>query len=308
MAPCPQSFSNSYTLNTEAPPFHDGSNEVGVCIADYATLTPANTVCESRTVFVDALCPASPRAGGAKVTAGFGNGKSHRILVRGKRALIRGKVLDGSNNGVAGAQVCVEGHMLLTGRPFRLLGTPTTNEAGGWSFKLNRGASRELLIAYRANGQQVETTLLLHMRARPTLRASKLVTRDQKKVVFSGQVPGPACAERVVILKGSVPGARRSFLVRRARTDGLCHYRMFYRFSPIGAPTRFVFNALVPQQAGYPYLRGRSKPRFVKVRPCGVACERRAHKHHKKHKHHHKRRHHKQAQRQSLMATSAERR
>ncbi len=288
MAPCPQSFSNTYTLNTEAPPFHDGSNEIGVCVTDYATLTPANTVCESRTVFVDALCPASPRAGGAKVTAGFGNGKSNRILVWGKRSLIRGKVLDGSNNGVAGAQVCVEGHMLLNGRPFRLLGTPTTNEAGGWSFKLNRGASRELLIAYRANGQQVETTLLLHMRSRPTLRASKLVTRDQKKVVFSGQIPGPACAERVVVLKGSVPGARRSFLVRRARTDGLCHYRMFYRFSPVGAPTRFVFNALVPQQADYPYLRGRSKPRFVKVRPCGVACEKRAHKHkhHKRHHHH----------------------
>lgn len=281
LAPCPQSFSNTYALNTEAPPFRDGSNTITVCVTDYATLTPANTVCDTRTVFVDALCPASSRSGGTKVTAGFGNGKGHRVLVWGKRALIRGKVLDGSNNGVSGAQVCVEGHMLLSGRGFRLLGTPTTNEAGGWSFKLNRGASRELLIAYRTNGQQAETTLVLHVRARPTLQSNKRVTRAQKKVVFSGRIPGPACAERVVILKGSVPGARRSFLVRRARTDGLCHYRMFYRFSPVAVPTEFVFNALVPQQAGYPYLRGRSKPRFVKVRPCGVACKR----HHHRHKH-----------------------
>lgn len=308
MAPCPQSFSNTYTLNTEAPPFRDGENSVTVCVADYATLTPANSVCDTRTVFVDALCPASPRAGGAKVTAGFGNGKTHRVLVWGKRALIRGKVLDGGGNPVAGAQVCVEGHMLLGGRPLRLLGTPTTNEAGGWSFKLNRGASRELVIAYRASGQQVETSLLLHIRSRPTLRVNKLVTRDQKKVVFSGQIPGPACAERVVILKGSVPGARRSFLVRRARTDGLCHYRMFYRFSPVGGPTKFVFNALVPQQAGYPYLRGKSKPRFVKVRPCGVACKVHKHKHHKKHKHKHHKRHHKHKQSTSTRQLSSTRR
>jgi hypothetical protein len=294
MAPCPPTFSKTYTLNTEAAPFKDGVNTVSVCAADYATAGTPNTVCENREITVDALCPASPRSGGAAVTAGFGNGKANRVLPYGKKALLRGRVLDGAGNGVEGAQVCVEGHMLLSGRTFRLLGTPTTNQAGGWEFKLNRGASRELLVAYRANGQQVETThLLLHVRAHAALHVNKLVTRDQKRVVFSGSIPGPSASERVVILKGSVPGARRSFLVRRARTDALGNYRMFYRFSPVGAPTKFVFRTLVPQQSGYPYIQGRSPRHFVKVRPCGRACEKRHHHH--KHKHHHHKQHsHKQ--------------
>jgi hypothetical protein len=295
LQPCPLTFAKTYTLNTEAPPFVDGANTVSVCVSDYATDGHPNTVCDSRSVFVDALCPASPRTGGTNVTAGFGNGKSHRVLLYGKKALIRGRVLDDQKNGIEGAQVCVEGHMMLGGRPFRLLGTPVTNQAGGWSFKLNKGASRELLIAYRANGQQVETSLTLHVRARATLHVSKQVTRDHKKIVFTGKIPGPACAERVIILKGSVPGARRSFLVRRARTDGLCGFRMFYRFSPVRVPTKFVFVALVPQQAGYPYIRGRSHPRFIKVRPCGKACKhKRHHKHKQRKQKHHKRHHHAQ--------------
>src|SRR5436305_11380891 len=296
LAPCPPSFSKTYTLNTEAAPLKDGANTVSVCVADYATEGTPKTACESRDITVDALCPASPRSGGAKVTAGFGNGKANRVLPYGKQALLRGRVLDGSGNGVDGAQVCIEGHMLVDGRAFRLLGTATANQAGGWAFKLHRGASREILVAYRANGQQVETThLLLHVRAHATLHVNKLVTRDQKRVVFSGSIPGPSASERVVILKGSVPGARRSFLVRRARTDALGNYRMFYRFSPVGAPTKFVFRTLVPQQSGYPYIQGRSPRHFVKVRPCGRACEKRHHhKHRHKHHHHqHRHQHHK---------------
>lgn len=37
-------------------------------------------------------------------------------------------------------------------------------------------------------------------------------------------------------------------LVRRAKTDALCHYRAAYAFSPVPRTTRFVFNAVVPEQ------------------------------------------------------------
>jgi hypothetical protein len=292
MAPCPGTFSKTYTLNTEAPPFQDGANSVTVCVADYATSGAANTVCETRTVTVDALCPASPRSGGASVTAGFGNGKTKRVLLYGKKALIRGRVLDNGGNGVEGAQVCILGHMALEGQPFRLLATATTNANGGWSHKLNKGASRELTIAYRAGGLQVETGLQLFVKARATLHVSKRVTHALKKIVFSGSIHGPNCAERVVVLKGSVPGAHRSFPVRQGHTDALCNYRMPYVFAQTNGPVLYVFDTVVPQQNGYPYLRGRSALRFIKVRRCGGECmQGRSHKKHHHKKHHHKRHH-----------------
>lgn len=268
MSPCPATFFLSYSLNTEDAPFVDGANTVSVCVADFATEGTANSVCATREVLVDALCPASPVAGGARVTAGFGNGQTTRVLLFGKKSLIRGRVLDAAGNGVAGAQVCIEGHTALPGRQPHLIGTAVTNANGGWSWKLNKGASRELLIAYRANGEQIETPLGLHVRARARLHISKKITRAYKRVTFTGTIPGPLCAERQVILKGSVPGARRFFLVRHARTGPLCNYRMRYRFTNPAAPTKFVFSTLVPQQAGYPYLRGRSRTEFIRVRPC----------------------------------------
>jgi hypothetical protein len=69
-----------------------------------------------------------------------------------------------------------------------------------------------------------------------------------------------------VVVRGTVPGAKRKFLVRRAKTDPLCHYRVAYAFTPVPVPTRFVFSAVVPEQNGYPYVRGHSVVRYIRVR------------------------------------------
>jgi hypothetical protein len=104
------------------------------------------------------------------------------------------------------------------------------------------------------------------MRTRVTLHLSRHRTRVHKRIYFSGEIAGPNCALRVVVMRGTVPGAKRRFLVRRAKTDALCHYRAAYAFSPVPRTTRFVFNAVVPEQNGYPYVRGHSVPRYIRVR------------------------------------------
>jgi hypothetical protein len=202
-----------------------------------------------------------------KVTAGFGNGKPNRTLPFGRRALIRGRVHNANGEGVPGAQVCVQGHTTLQGRTYRLLATPTTNDNGGWTWKVNRGASRAFRIGYRAGSNQVTTELNLHVRAHATLKVSREVTRVHRPVYFSGHIPGPARCKRVVVLRGTVPGARRSFLVRRARTNCLGQYKTKYAFSPVPGLTKFVFDLTVPEQAEYPFKRGQSRKQFVWVRP-----------------------------------------
>lgn len=268
MSPCPPSFAKRYTYDTARPPFRHGANTVEVCAFDYAQSGVANSDCESRPVLVDSLCPESPVGGGATISAGFaGNGRKRRTVPHGRRALIRGRVLDGQGNPIAGGQVCVLGHTDLPGRGFRLLGTAPTNENGGWAYKLNRGASRKLAVAYRDNTFQVAAGLRLKVRATASLRISRNRTRTNRRVHFFGRIPGPLASKRVVILYGSVPGAKRHFLVRRARTNADGRFRLGYAFSPVPRRTRFVFWVVVPEQDGYPRLRGRSANKYIRVRP-----------------------------------------
>lgn len=266
LSPCPPSLTKTYTLDTAKAPFQEGANSISVCAYDYAQTGTPNGACESKEVLVNNLCPGSPIGGGNTITAGFaGNHKAERSLAFRRRALIRGRLRDPAGNPVANAQVCLQGHTDLPGRPFHLIGTATTNESGGWTFKLRRGPSRAFRVAYRFGAFQTSTDLSLHMRARATLHLSRHRTRAHHRIYFSGEIAGPSCALRVVVVRGTVPGAKRRFLVRRAKTDALCHYRAAYAFSPVPSTTRFVFNAVVPEQNGYPYVRGHSVPRYIRV-------------------------------------------
>jgi hypothetical protein len=267
VAPCPGSFSKAYTLDTASGPFVEGANTIAVCVYDYAQTGTPNGVCESKQVVVDNLCPGSGVAGGQTLTSGFGNGKNIRTLAFRKRALIRGRLRDGGGNPVVGAQVCIEGHTALPERPFHLIGTATTNENGGWTYKLQHGPSREFRIAYRSGAFQTTSDLTLHMHARSTFHISKHRTCIHRKIFFSGGLAGPGSAERVVLVRGTIPGAKRRFLVRRAVTDALGHWRVGYAFSQVAQLTRFIFWAVVPKQAGFAFVKGHSVGRYIRVRP-----------------------------------------
>jgi hypothetical protein len=266
LAPCPPSFAKTYSLDTAKAPFQEGANSVSVCVYDYAQTGTPNDACQSAEVLVDNLCPGSSVGGGNTVTAGFGNGKSQRTLAFRRRALIRGRVRDVAGNPVSGAVVCIEGRTDLASRSYHLIDTATTNPNGGWSYKLHHGPSRDIRIAYRSGSFQTSAELLLHIRARATLHLSRHRTTPHHRIYFSGEIAGPSCGRRIVLIRGTVPGAKRKFPVRRAKTDPLCHYRAAYAFSPVPRTTRFVFWTEVPEQAEYAYVRGRSVVRYIRVR------------------------------------------
>lgn len=268
MAPCPASVMKTYTLETAKAPFHDGVNSIEVCVHDYSQSGAPNSACETREALTDNLCPGSPVGGGASVKARFGgNHRDRRTLAFHQRAVIRGRLRDAGGNPVAGAQVCIQGHTELPGRPYHLIGTAATNENGGFSFKLARGPSRAIRVGYRSGAFETRADLLLRTRARSTFHLSRHRSRSRRRIYFSGAIPGPSSARRVVIVRATVPGAKRRYLVRRARTDALGRFRVGYIFAPVSRPVRFAFWAVVPEQNGYPYVRGRSVDRYIRVRP-----------------------------------------
>ncbi|MBN8870790.1 MAG: hypothetical protein J0H66_12985 [Solirubrobacterales bacterium] len=268
MAPCPKTVGKSYSINTAVPPFKNGTNKIAVCVSDHAQTGVANTACQSEDVVVDSLCPASVVGGGTKLHARFvRSGKRIARLKFGGRTVIRGWLGDARGNAVPGATVCVQSHSDLPHKKFRLLRTITTNASGGFSYKIRRGASRRLRIAYRDGAAQISKGLRVKVRAKSTLRVSRRRTRPFKPVKFSGRIPDPHSGGRVVVIYGTVPGAKKRFLVRKARTNAVGKWRASYTFTPVPTTTRFVFWAVVPHQNGYPYSQGHSAARYIRVRP-----------------------------------------
>ncbi|MBN8870523.1 MAG: carboxypeptidase regulatory-like domain-containing protein [Solirubrobacterales bacterium] len=268
LSPCPKGIGKVYTLDTAAPPFRHGNNKVEICVFDYAQTGMPNFDCESRQVLVDSLCPASPVGGGKKLRARFaGSGKRFARLKFGTATIIRGRLGDGNGNPIVGAQVCVQVRTDAPNRRFKLLATTATNSDGHFSYKLKRGASRKIRVVYRDGSFQMSRSLRLKVKGTSTLRVSRHRTRPLKRVRFFGKIPGPHAAGRVVVVYGTVPGAKKRFLVRRAKTNAVGRWRAAYSFTPVPAKTRFVFWAVVPNQNGYPYTQGRSAARYIRVRP-----------------------------------------
>ncbi len=214
------------------------------------------------------FCPPLTFVEGARVTAGFaGDGRPSSVLPFGRRTLISGEVADSAGFGIPGETVCIEQRPRVPNWPYSMVGSTVTRADGRWSFKLPSGPSRSIRVNYGGDPDVFSTFLDLHVRAHATLHLRTHRTRPHRPVYFSGRIAGPLPGKRVVILRGTVPGARRKYLVRRARTDAFGHFRMRYAFSPVAAPTKFVFWVVVPAQDGYPYRLGRSSKRFVRVRP-----------------------------------------
>ncbi|HXV53443.1 MAG TPA: hypothetical protein VD765_09490, partial [Solirubrobacterales bacterium] len=124
--------------------------------------------------------------------------------------------------------------------------------------------SREVYVHYVVGDSVIARHgLVARSSARPALdvRPDHGV-RNRDRLHFSGTLPGPFCADRVVKLQARL-GKRRWQVFRTDRADAGCAFTARYRLRATADARRYRFRALVPQAAGYPYERGHS--RTVKV-------------------------------------------
>lgn len=214
------------------------------------------------------FCPALPFVDGALVSAHFTRTKkARRVLAYGRGSVISGRVVDSDGLGLPGEAVCIEARPHVPNWPYSMIGSTTTNAEGKWFFKLPSGPSRSIRVDYGGDPEVFSAFLHLGVHAHATLHLKTHHTRPGRRVYFSGRIAGPVPGRRVVILRGTIPGANRKYLVRRARTDAFGRFRIPYAFSPIASPARFALWVVVPAQDGYPYRLGRSPKRFLRVRP-----------------------------------------
>ena len=218
---------------------------------------------------------------GARLVAGFpghsmrGKGKSrHRVGVLrpsktvafGHGALVRGTLRNASGQPIAGAQLRLLTRELKLGSHYTDRGGITTTGDGRFSFRITRGASRRVRIAYRAYAGDAalaaKSDVTLKTKSSITLHVPRRV-RPHGTARFRGSLRGRPLPPRGVTLELQAyqPGhGWRTVKTTRTRKAGT--YSTRYRFnSSFG---RFTFRVRLRPNDSYPYSRSTS--RHVRVR------------------------------------------
>jgi hypothetical protein len=266
--PCPGEASASWTLDTGAYPFRDGANRIQVCASDFATLSDPNTTCtDAQTVDVDNSCAEASVAGGEVLSAQFSDSHDDSTTVGyGKGAVIEGRLSTDAGDPVRGAKLCVKAQTLAVDARPSPVGSVVTDAEGEYRYELAPGPNREVVVGYRHDTRQVARDVRYYARVRPSLKATPELLDNGQRVHLWGMLPGPRAARRVVVLQANAPGSGRWITFRRATTNSRGGFRAEYRFSSTSHRTRYRFRAVVPRQAGYPWVEGHSRAVDVIVR------------------------------------------
>ena len=215
----------------------------------------------------------NPTVREAHIVGGLGKKSRARVTVGyGKSARLRGRLLSSGGQPIQGARLEVASRILAGNRGFRTItgAKVVTGANGGFSYRVPKGASRQVRIAYRAYSRDAtfaaQRLFSLRTRAGVRLSVSPSRVRSGGRIRFRGNLRGgpKPRAGVLVVLQAREGGRWRSFrTVRTLRKGGRFSTR--YRFRRTGRPATFRFRALVRKQIGYAYSTGASPSRRVRV-------------------------------------------
>jgi Bacterial Ig domain len=217
----------------------------------------------------------NPTVRSARIVGGFGKKARSRLTVGyGKGALLRGRLVTPEGGPIGGATLLVASRVLAGNRGFRdITGAKVVTGAdGGFVYRVPKGASRQVRIAYRAYSRDTafaaQRLFSLRTRAGVRLSVSPSRVRNGGRVRFRGRLRGgpKPRAGVLVVLQAREGGRWRSFRTVRTKRKG-GRFSTRYRFTRTGRPTTFRFRALVREQIGYAYSTGTSPSRRVRVAP-----------------------------------------
>jgi 5-hydroxyisourate hydrolase-like protein (transthyretin family) len=265
LSPCPATAAAGFGVDTTAPYFRQGPNQIRVCATDYSPTTDRNRGCVAQRVRVDNDCPVDSGAPQGRIEARLTLKHPRRPIPYGKRARVAGRLLDDDGEPVANAEVCVATRVELPELAEHVVATPTTDDEGRFEAQLPPGPNREVRVAHWPDQDHVDERYLdigVHARPRLALHPQRTLHNGQS-LRFSVRLPGPVPADRRVHLK--VRDGNRWRLVDTGRTNNRGRWRTSYRFHATSGTHTYRFRAVVPRQPGYPYAAGRSRVRTARV-------------------------------------------
>jgi hypothetical protein len=266
-SPCPTSLSPTWTLDTAAFPFQNGSNSVQVCASDFASLSAPNSACSAaQTVNVDNSCVESPIGGGKSLTAQFAGSHDKEIIVPFDHpAKVNGALANDQGRPITGATICIEMQVPGIHRDLVPVATTTTDAHGHFSYKVPAGPNRKVSVGYRRDTFQLDQQMRYFAHAKPTVKLSPGRVGLGGKIRIVGKVPGPGAAGCVVVLEASALHSSHWYQFDRATTNKHGIYHSIYRFDETTRTTTYRIRAVTLRQSGYPWAVGHSRPALVRV-------------------------------------------
>lgn len=266
LSPCPASTEKVYELDTTGTAFHQGLNRLRVCVDDLAFSSERNRACARHKARVDNECPIDEASEAGTIRARLDGPARHRAIPADRPATLSGTLTATDGSPIVGARVCVATRVARGDAVEHVVATPRTEAGGNFSARLDPGPTRDVRVAHWPDAETVsERYLRLRVRARPRLRVTPTRTlRNGEEARFVVRLHGPEAGSRQVQLEAR--SGRRWVLVRSHRASPRGIWRDSYRFGSTTGTRTYRFRAVVPRQRGYPYERGASVVRRVRVR------------------------------------------
>jgi hypothetical protein len=179
-----------------------------------------------------------------------------------KAQTITGRLTGPSGNTIADAAIELTARKSYGGAPSIALGSATTNAQGEFSFRLSKqSASQRIALSYSPTlgGQPVITqTLALRVPSAVKLNVTPGSVGAGETIRLQGRILGtpiPPGGKQVVLEARSQGSRWLQFLVLRSGRSG--RFEGTHRFRLPG-PVRYVFRAVCPEEADFPFASGSS--------------------------------------------------
>ncbi len=261
--PCPATLSGQIGVDTAAPPWRNGRNNVRTCVEDYSA---GSRVCGSPQklrVLNGCVGNSAPTDIGSTMTLGW-PGKRGVVRTRqGRARKATARVFGPGAVPLAGAAVCFS-----RGIPTDDKGLERVIEAGAITgpdgraaVKVRAQSSRAVWATYWA-GPEEPITKRIELRVSPAVRLELRKAKQPKvgdKIVVVALLRGKYKADRTVCFYATGPG-RDKFACDETGQGG----RARAGFKP-DEPGKVSFYARVPNQRDYPYTRGRSVRKAIRI-------------------------------------------
>jgi hypothetical protein len=186
----------------------------------------------------------------------------------GEPVAMRGRLTLPGDNALGDAEVQVFEQTALPGEPWRRVGLVRTDSRGRLSYKALPGPSRVLRFEYGGTPliQPHSKEVRLRVRAKTSFEVNRGRVVNGDEVRFHGRVRGRLPrGGKLLQLQAYSRGTWRTFANPRA-SQRTHRWRYRYRFSATRGRVRYRFRAVVPPEAGFPYVRGSSRLLSVTVR------------------------------------------
>jgi hypothetical protein len=223
------------------------------------------------TVEVGGALNGAPASAAARLTASFARNRRTSLNVDyGKRAGIRGQLVDATGTPIAGAVIQVLDRQLRSGTSYALRGEITTGADGRFSLMAARGPARAIRFEYRVRRQSATPVAIgrveMRVRSSSSLSIRPRTVRAGRSIRISGRLRGGLIPRsgKVVNLQAFDGGRWRTFDTVRARRSARFSTR--YRFRRAAGGQSIRFRAQIRRDESYPYYLGYSRTVRVRIR------------------------------------------